>query len=78
MTYCKNCGKIINPKTLICDACGTDYNEKPRCEHLCDKVGISFDMLEFRGTLSFKCQKCGELLKIPATYELIKYMERCL
>ena len=31
--YCENCGKIINRKTLICDACGTDYNEKPACEH---------------------------------------------
>lgn len=31
--YCENCGKILNKNTLICDACGTDYNDCPNCEY---------------------------------------------
>lgn len=24
--YCENCGKILNKKTLICEACGMNIN----------------------------------------------------
>lgn len=38
--FCEGCGKVINPQTLICDACGTDYNEKPQCDCLYDQMAL--------------------------------------
>lgn len=77
MTYCKNCGKLLNPQTLICDACGTDYNEtpkKPECEHIYDKVCFAADTLRCCDTLIFKCAMCGALLKVPLSDELTNFL----
>ena len=57
---CVNCGKIVNSSTLICDACGTDYNDKPKCEHLYDKYFVRENPLNLTIELSFKCEHCGE------------------
>ena len=57
---CENCGKILNPRTLICDACGTDYNEKPKCEHFYTKYHMNQDIKHCAIRLELKCERCGE------------------
>lgn len=58
---CVNCGKIVNPNTLICDACGTDYNDKPKCDHLYEKYFVERNPLNLTIELSLKCGRCGEI-----------------
>lgn len=57
---CVNCGKILNPQTLICDACGTDYNEKTKCEHIYDMWEIVPNPRECAYDLYLFCGNCGE------------------
>lgn len=64
MKYCKNCGKLINPSTLVCDACGTDYNEKPKCEHFYTKWSFVPNPKECAGLFMFKCEKCNEVITL--------------
>lgn len=61
---CVNCGKIINPKTLICDCCGTDYNEKPKCEHLYTEWNFAPNPRTNSAVLMFKCEKCNEVITL--------------
>ena len=58
--YCENCGKLLNKNTLICDACGTDYNGKPICEHLYDKYMIVPHEIDQTIWLHLRCSKCKE------------------
>ena len=69
--YCENCGKILNKKTLICDACGTDYNEKPKCEHLFNQYTLIPNQREQTYTLGFRCQKCRETIELNCDRGLI-------
>ena len=76
MKICEGCGKLINPQTLICDYCGRDYNEKPKCDCLYDQIGFWEDTIRCCGTLGFRCKKCGNILKVNVTESLISYLER--
>jgi len=69
--YCENCGKILNKKTLICDACGTDYNEKPPCDHFFDKYILQPEFRSVSFILGFKCKKCGEIVKLNCDEQMI-------
>ena len=46
---CINCGKWVSDKTLICDACGTDYreNKEPQCDHVYDKFEVERNSMDF-------------------------------
>ncbi len=74
--YCENCGKILNKKTLICEACGTDYNEKPECDHIYNEYMICEEPLGMKIMLHFRCEKCNEVTVIPCResmfYQLIR------
>lgn len=63
--YCENCGKILNKQTLICDACGTDYNEKPKCDHVYNEFMIQEEFRDMNILLLFRCEKCKEVTVIP-------------
>lgn len=73
--YCENCGKILNKQTLICDACGTDYNEKPECDHVYNEFMIHEEFRDMKIKFLFRCEKCKEVTAIPCresmVYELI-------
>lgn len=65
-TICNNCGRPINRKTLICEYCGTDYNEYdpvPKCEHVYDKVYACQNIKDLTTNLTFHCKNCGEEAK---------------
>lgn len=68
---CVNCGKIINPKTLICDCCGTDYNEKPKCEHLYTEWKYSEDPIHNGFKIWLKCERCGEFTELNCSKDLL-------
>lgn len=67
---CENCGKLVNPKTLICDACGTDYNEKPKCEHFYNKYYAYRNIKDCSVILSLKCERCGEVTDLKCSEEM--------
>ena len=67
---CVNCGKIINPKTLICDCCGTDYNDKPKCEHFYTKWMHMPNPIECADLLMFKCEKCNEVITLNCSVNM--------
>ena len=69
--YCENCGKIINKKTLICDACGTDYNEKPACEHFYNHYMLMPEPKTASFILGFKCRKCHDTIKLNCDEDMI-------
>ncbi len=75
-TECVNCGKILNLQTLICDACGTDYNPKPKCDHIYDHWEIIPKSLECAYDLMFLCQNCGEITKVRCTEGLARDLWR--
>ena len=77
MRYCKNCGKLINPSTLVCDACGTDYNDKPKCNHLYSRLAFSDDAVRCCGTILFQCRYCGYVLKVPVETAIVRQIEKC-
>ena len=72
--HCDGCGKVINPKTLICDACGTDYNEKPQCNCLYSEVAFYEEPIQCCRVLLFKCKKCGNVLNVPVSETLIEFL----
>lgn len=69
--YCENCGKLLNKHTLICDACGTDYNEKPECEHLYDKYMIVPHEMDQTIWLHLRCSKCNEVTALICSRGMI-------
>ncbi len=73
---CENCGKIINPNTLICDACGTDYNEKPKCEHFYTKWNFAPNPINCSAVLMFKCEKCNEVITLNCSETMCRDMFR--
>lgn len=60
---CANCGKVL-PPSLVCVCCGTDYNEKPKCEHFYTKWTFAPNPIECTGVLMFKCEKCNEVITL--------------
>ena len=77
MKYCKNCGKLINPSTLVCDACGTDYNEEPNCEHFFTDWKYARNPLENSTCLLFKCSKCNKVVLMNCSDDMIRGMLTC-
>ena len=69
--YCENCGKILNKDTLICDACGTDYNERPKCEHFYTNYMIEPIELDNTVNIHFKCGKCKESIILKCDIDLL-------
>lgn len=69
--FCVNCGKILNPKTLVCDACGTDYNDKPKCEHFYTKYFFERDLIKCSVDWCLKCEKCGEVTRFACSENMI-------
>ena len=74
MKYCKNCGKLINPSTLVCNACGTDYNDKPKCKHFYTKWMREPNPQECAELLMFKCNKCGEVITLNCSDRMCSEM----
>lgn len=69
---CVNCGKIVSPQTLICDACGTDYNEeKPKCEHFYTEWKWNQDPLHCSIILLLKCEKCKEVTLLNCSKDML-------
>ena len=60
---CINCGKVL-PPSLVCVCCGTDYNEKPKCEHFYTEWSFMPNPKECADILMFKCEKCGEVITL--------------
>lgn len=71
--YCENCGKILNKKTLICEACGTDYNEKPKCDHFYDFFAYMDEPRTCSTTLVFRCSKCKEEIKLNCDPNMFRH-----
>ena len=71
--FCVNCGKRLD-NTLICTACGTDYNLKPKCEHLFDSYMLNEDVIHDYYDLHLKCKKCNEVI----TLNITKGLCRCI
>lgn len=69
---CVNCGKIVSEKTLICDACGTDYNKKPKCEHFYNQYCACRNLKDCSVILSLKCKRCGEVTDLKCSEEMFK------
>ena len=67
---CVNCGKIVNPNTLICDACGTDYNEKPKCDHFYTEFMYERLPINRSVVVMLKCGRCGEITSLNCSEEL--------
>lgn len=67
---CINCGKIINPRTLICDACGTNYGEE--CEHLFSEYRYTTNPIDRTVLVLLKCSKCENITHILCTEDMIK------
>jgi len=76
--YCECCGKPLNKRTLICDACGTDYNEKTVCDHVFDEFEMCDDPLNLITNLFFKCEKCGEVISLKCNSRLIRNAGRIM
>ena len=74
--YCECCGKPINNRTLICDACGTDYNEKPICEHIYGMIEMCDDPKYLLTHLYLKCEKCGEVTSLKCNSRLFSGFNR--
>ena len=74
--YCENCGKILNKSTLICDACGTDYNDYPKCEHIYSKYMIEPVGLDNTVNIHFKCAKCKETISLKCEIDLLINLAR--
>jgi hypothetical protein len=74
MKYCKNCGKLINPSTLVCDACGTDYNDKPKCEHFYTDWVYDPDPVHLTVKFMLRCGKCHETIMVECSENMIKSM----
>ena len=69
---CANCGKLL-PPSLVCVCCGTDYNEKPKCDHVYDRWEVdSGSPMEFHCNLYLRCGKCGELIKLKCDPYMFK------
>ena len=71
---CENCGKLVDPDTLICDACGTDYNEKPKCEHFYSKWIWTPNPKECAILMMFKCEKCNEVITLNCSESMCRDM----
>lgn len=71
MKLCINCGKINNPETLFCDACGTDYNVKPKCEHLYTEWRYADDPIKQCVRLLLKCGKCDEVITLTCSENMM-------
>lgn len=74
---CKNCGKNIDDRNPVCPMCGTDYREKPICEHIYDKVEIYRDFKNCCEILNFWCVKCGHIEKIKCADGVIHALAGC-
>lgn len=74
--YCENCGKILNKKTLICEACGTDYNEKPQCNHFFTKWCYTEEPIYGTAKLVFRCSKCKETIELNCSLDMVNSMMR--
>ena len=61
--FCENCGKRLD-KTLICSACGTDYNEKPVCDHFFTRFTFTTDFKKCSTKLCLQCEKCLEIVTL--------------
>lgn len=68
---CVNCGKIVSPQTLICDACGTDYNEKPKCEHFYTEFKYARYPIQCSIQLLLRCEKCKEVTLLNCSENMI-------
>lgn len=70
--FCENCGKKLD-KSLICSACGTDYNEKPVCEHLFDSYMLDKNYIQDFYNLHLKCEKCNDVISLRITPGMLRY-----
>lgn len=70
--FCENCGKKLD-KTLICSACGTDYNEKPVCEHVFNSYMLNEDARNCYYKLYLKCEECDEIIELHVTRGMLRY-----
>ena len=76
-TVCSNCGRPINHKTLICEYCGTDYNEYdpvPECEHVYNRVFVTRNIKDLTCDLIFQCKHCGEEVTLKCEDYMISNM----
>lgn len=76
--YCENCGRILNKQTLICEACGTDYNEKPQCDHVYNKYMICEEPIDDTVWVHFRCRKCDEVTVIPCERNMFYHLSGML
>jgi hypothetical protein len=74
---CVNCGKPL-PPSLVCVCCGTDYNEKPKCEHFYTEWIFEPNPKECAGIFMFKCGKCGEVIKLNCSERMCQDIFRRL
>lgn len=72
---CSNCGRPINKTTLVCEYCGSDYNEysaEPICDHVYNEYFLDMSPRNLNVNLHLKCEKCGEIVDLHITQGLIR------
>lgn len=70
---CVNCGKLL-PPSLVCVCCGTDYNEKPKCEHFYTDWIWTPNPKECAVLMMFKCEKCNEVITLNCSDSIFRKM----
>ena len=75
--YCPNCGGFLDDSGW-CKYCGskifegTEPKEEKTHECLYDEVALTEDVINCCATLIFRCESCGNLLKVPVSEMLIR------
>ena len=75
--YCPNCGAFLD-ESGQCKYCGnkifegTKPEEKIKCDCVYSKIKIAEDIKNFRADLFFKCERCGNELKVPVDRDLLR------
>ena len=75
--YCPNCGAFLD-ESGQCKYCGnkifegTKPEEKSKCDCVYSKIEIAEDFKNCRADLFFKCERCGNELKVPVDRSLLR------
>ena len=79
--YCPNCGAFLD-ESGQCKYCGnkifegTKPEEKSKCDCAYSKIEIAEDFKNCRTDLFFKCERCGNVLKVPIDESLLRSLTR--